>query len=90
MSVKLPKDTEINRNGPFNKLNLFFYRYFALVVAGILAAGIFSLILVYTAHLYTFKKKVEHSLADYSKNVDTQTKEFFKIQKTRFQHLLTS
>ncbi len=78
MSVKLPKDTEINRNGPFNKLNLFFYRYFALVVAGILAAGIFSLILVYTAHLYTFKKKVEHSLADYSKNVDTQAKEFFQ------------
>ncbi len=77
LSITIPQDNKLDRNGPFNKLNLIFYRYFALIVAGILALGTLSLVLVYTTHLYTFKRKVETSLEDYSKNVDVQTKEFF-------------
>lgn len=78
MKVSIPEDTELKRNGPFSRLNLIFYRYFAVITAGILALGVFSLVTVYTAHIYSFKKKVETSLEDYSKTIDAQTKEFFQ------------
>ncbi len=77
LSIKLPQDSELNRNGPFHKLNLLFYRYFAVIIAGILAIGILGLVFVYTTHIYTFKRKVEISMDTYSKNVDIRTKEFF-------------
>jgi len=78
MQFSIPDDMEIKRNGPFSRLNLFFYRYFAVVIAGILALGVFSLVAVYTTHLYVFKRKVEISLEDYSKSIDLRTKEFFQ------------
>ncbi len=78
LSIRLPEDNDLNRNGPFHKLNLVFYRYFAVIVAAILALGILSLVAVYTIHLYTFKRKVEISMDSYSKNVDVRTKEFFQ------------
>ena len=78
MNVTIPEDVEIKRNGPFSRLNLIFYRYFAVILAGILALGVFSLVTVYTAHIYSFRKKVETSMEDYSKNMDSQAQEFFQ------------
>lgn len=77
LKVTLPNNAVLKRSGPFNRLNVFFYRYFALVSAGIITIGMIGIILVYSTHLYSFKRKVETSLQDYSKTVDLRTKGFF-------------
>ncbi len=88
MNVSIPEDVDIGRNGPFSRLNLVFHRYFAVIIAGILALGVFSLVTVYTAHIYSFKREVETSLEDYSRTMDTQAKKFFENTEDQISSLV--
>jgi murein DD-endopeptidase MepM/ murein hydrolase activator NlpD len=76
LSVSLPSDFSMQRNGVFSTLHRRLVRHAPVVAAGILIAGISGLLLFHAVRVQTFEQRMSHSLREYSQQMDSKVQHF--------------
>ena len=76
LSVNLPSDVAMQRNGLFSKLHRGLVRHAPVVAAAILVAGISGLLLVHIIRVNTFESRMSSSMREYSEQMDSEIQQF--------------
>jgi murein DD-endopeptidase MepM/ murein hydrolase activator NlpD len=76
LSIHLPSDGRIRRNGVFSKLHRLATRYSPVFTAAVIAMGALLLIGIHLIRVQTIERRMADSLRDYSRQMDSQVETF--------------
>jgi murein DD-endopeptidase MepM/ murein hydrolase activator NlpD len=76
LSVEIPSDYEIRRNGLFPKSVRFITKHSALVAALLVAAGITTILGLYSMKIGSIESEMNRSVKAYTANIDDQMRSF--------------
>lgn len=76
LSVHLPTDGRIRRNGVFSRLHRVATRYSPVFTAAVIGVGILLLIFVHLLRVHSIENRMSSSLKNYSKQIDSEVERF--------------
>jgi len=76
LSVHLPTDGRIRRNGIYSRLHRIATRYSPVFTAAVIGIGVLLLISIHLIRVHSIEERMSSSLKDYSKQMDSQVEKF--------------
>ncbi len=76
LSIHLPTDGRIRRNGIYSRIHRFATRYSPVFTAAVIGMGILLLLSIHLIRIHSMEQRMSSSLKDYSKQMDSQVEKF--------------
>ncbi|MFO7849975.1 MAG: M23 family metallopeptidase [Spirochaetia bacterium] len=76
LSIHLPTDGRLRRNGVFSRLHRIATRYSPVFTAAVIGAGILLLLSIHLIRIHSVEQRMSNSLSNYTRQMDNQVENF--------------